>query len=695
MTSSSGDIRSHTAPSVQTCSEPGACGCGAVLPALGRRRSAPPACKRIAVVGRPNVGKSVLFNALTGKYADVSNYPGTTVEVYRGRARLGAFETDIVDTPGMYSLSPITEEERVARRILLTESPDLTLHVIDAKNIEQLLPLTLQLIESDLRVVLVLNMMDEARAAGVSIDTAALQDRLGVPVVAVTAVTGEGLERLRAVLADQLAQTRAFQPAEKFFLCNDCFSPHVLAVARLLEGRYGLGRRMIAQLMLEDDAEIKELVQESEPRAETLERVQAVLALHAEHAAAPIEFEAAVRRQQCVRELLQGIVVVQAPRLSFQERLSRLMMHPLTGLPVLGAILYFGLYQFVGVFGAGTVVDFIESVIFEGWINPALVSAFHAVIPWAPLNDLFVGEYGVLTLGVRYAVALVLPIVTFFFVVFAIIEDSGYLPRLAMLIDRLFKKIGLSGRAVIPIVLGLGCDTMATLVTRTLPTRRERLISTVLLSLAIPCSAQLGLILALLAAHPGAMWVWGGVMVSVFLLIGWAAAQVTPGGRPSFYMDVPPLRLPRPRNVFHKTWKRVVWYFKETLPLFVLASALIWVGQITGLFQIAIKALEVPVGLIGLPPQTATIFLFGFFRRDYGAAGLYDLAKGGGLTGVELAVAAVALTLFLPCIAQFLINIKERGLRTGLGIAGFVLVLSFVVAFVLNQVLGALGVTFQ
>src|SRR5690606_37604979 len=179
------------------------------------------------------------------------------------------------------------------------------------------------------------------------------------------------------------------------------------------------------------------------------------------------------------------------------------------------------------------------------------------------------------------------------------------------------------------------------------------------------------LILALLAVHPGALWVWGFVMVSVFLLIGWLAAQVVPGEKASFYMDVPPLRLPRLRNVIFKTWKRVVWYFKETFPLFILASVLIWVGQITGLFQIAMKGLAVPVSWIGLPESASEIFLFGFFRRDYGAAGLYDLAKGGALTGVQLAVAAVALTLFLPCIAQFLINVKERGWKTGFGIAAF------------------------
>ncbi|OIO39024.1 MAG: hypothetical protein AUJ71_01650 [Candidatus Omnitrophica bacterium CG1_02_49_16] len=307
------------------------------------------------------------------------------------------------------------------------------------------------------------------------------------------------------------------------------------------------------------------------------------------------------------------------------------------------------------------------------------------------MRELFTGEYGLLTLGLRYAVALILPIVTFFFIVFAVIEDTGYLPRLAMLLDRMFKKIGLSGRAVIPLVLGFGCATMATVVTRTLPTKRERLLATFLLSLAIPCSAQLGVILAVLSIHPKAMLAWVMIIGVVFLAAGFLASKVLPGERPSFYMELPPLRWPDPLNIFMKTYTRVKWYFLEILPLFLLTSVLIWIGQITGIFGVLVRLLEKPVEWIGLPKETAEIFLFGFFRRDYGAAGLYDLNHQGILNGRELAVSCIALTLFLPCVAQFLITIKERGIRWGLGISFFILFFSFAVAFVANLLLRGLG----
>jgi len=459
----------------------------------------------------------------------------------------------------------------------------------------------------------------------------------------------------------------------------------------LLKGDYGLSKHMIALLLLQDDSQIQQIVKARDAHAYD-QIVQTIAAARREFCD-PLDYIIAMRRQQQVNELLKGVVEpASTPRRSFGEFLSRLTMHPVAGTLILLLVLYLGLYKFVGQFGAGTLVHFLESTIFEQRINPFVTNIFERIIGWPVLRDLFVGEYGVLTLGLRYAVAIILPIVTVFFLVFSIIEDTGYLPRLAMLIDRLFKKIGLSGRAVIPMVLGLGCDTMATMVTRTLPTKRERFIATLLLALAVPCSAQLGVIMALLHDKQLALAIWAGVIIGVFLLVGYLGSRLLPGTRPIFYMEIPPLRFPKLSNVFVKTYTRVVWYLKEIVPIFIVASVLIWIGQVTGLFDACIRLLRYPVGLLGLPGDAASVFLLGFFRRDYGAAGLYDLNKAGLLTGVQVVVACVALTLFLPCIAQLLMNIKERGLRSGLLISAITLVFSFVVAFVVNVVLTATGV---
>lgn len=461
-------------------------------------------------------------------------------------------------------------------------------------------------------------------------------------------------------------------------------------IGNLLQQDYGLSGRSIALLLLKEDQEIKEIVKEREP--EVIGRVEEITEEVKSHYVNPIEYEVALALKEEASHIADRVVKLSEERIGLREKLSRLTMNPITGLPILFLVLYWGLYKFVGNFVAGTVVDFLEGVVFEEYINPFIANIFTNIIPWGVLQDLFVGEYGVITLGFRYAVALILPLVTFFFIVFSIIEDTGYLPRLAMLIDRTFKRIGLSGRAVIPMVLGFGCDTMATMVTRTLPTKRERIISTMLLSLAVPCSAQLGVILAILEGKPAAMFIWAGVVGSIFLFIGFLSAQILPGEQPSFYMEVPPLRLPELSNVLTKTYVRVKWYFKEVLPLFLLASVFIWLGELTGLFDLIINILRKPTGLIGLPPEAAKIFLFGFFRRDYGAAGLYDLNQEGILSGVQLVVACVALTLFLPCIAQFLINVKERGLKTGLGISVFILFFSFGAAYMVNLILTNLGV---
>ncbi len=460
----------------------------------------------------------------------------------------------------------------------------------------------------------------------------------------------------------------------------------------LLRGNYDVSKRTIGLLLLQGDHQIERQVGEQEGAGYTA--IQDIVAKTRASYSQPLSYIIALRRQQAVRHILDTTVTSrEKPSQGLAERLSRAMMNPVTGVPILLVVLYFGLYQFVGVLGAGTLVDFIEGTVFGEWVNPWVTDLAVNLIPFKVIQDFFVGEYGVITLGFTYAFALILPIVGTFFIVFSIIEDSGYLPRLAMLIDRVFKKIGLNGRAVIPIVLGFGCDTMATIVTRTQETKRERVITTFLLALAIPCSAQLGVIFAILSGNGLALLIWGGVVVLVFLLVGYLAARVIPGERASFYMEVPPLRLPKISNVLVKTYTRLQWYFFEVLPIFILASILLWAGELTGVLALVSRGLEPLVEFIGLPPEAAVVFLYGFFRRDFGAAGLYDLQSSGIILGVPLVVAAVTLTLFIPCVAQFSVMLKERGIKTALAIALFIFPFAFLVGFILNLVLTILGVS--
>lgn len=641
--------------------------------------------RKIVLVGNPNVGKSVLFNALTGAYTTVSNYPGTSVEVSRGDCEMHGIAFRVLDTPGMYSLLPITEEERVAREILLRETPDIVLHVIDARNIDRMLPMTLQLVEAGLPVVLVVNILDEAERIGMQINIPLLEEKLGIPVVGAAVGRRRGLKEIRAAILGYDARQKA-----AFGYAPD-LEKDLQRVAGLLKGEYRLHVRALALLLLQKDEELIERVRLAE--GDRFPALEAAINEVVFERRVDLHLRISLERKRICRGLLEDVVTqADHQRASLGDHLSRWSMNPWTGIPLLLLVLYFGLYQFVGNFGAGTVVDFLEANLFETYLIPWAVALGEQWLPWTWLQELIVGEYGIFTLGIRYAVAIVLPIVGTFFIAFSIIEDTGYFPRLAMLVDRIFKRIGLNGRAVIPMVLGFGCDTMATIVTRTLETRRERVIATLLLALAIPCSAQLGVILGLLSAVPGALLVWMLSMLLVFLLIGLLAARLMPGEKPMFYMEIPPLRMPQPRNVLVKTLTRMQWYFLEIFPLFIIASVLLWGGKMTGIFTWVVELMNPVMSALGLPGEAAAAFIFGFFRRDFGAAGLYDLQTAGILNPVQLTVAAVTLTLFVPCVAQFLVMQKERGWKASLGIFLLVTSLAFGVGVGLNRLLLVSGV---
>ncbi len=638
--------------------------------------------------GSPNVGKSAIFNQLTGSYVAVSNYPGTTVEVARGQARVGDTLLEVVDCPGAYSLTPFSEDERVARDMLLDDPPGLLLHVVDAKNLSRALPLTFQLIEAGAPLALDLNIIDEAARAGLSFDPERLSTDLGIPVVATAAANGVGIERLRALVGGDA-------PAASSFVVEypEPIESAIARVEELLGAGYGLRPRAVALLLLQRDEGMWERVRQADAQALTdIERIVAETEARYHH---PLSYPLAVARQQAADAIAKRAMrsTGRQVRASFAETLGRLAMHPIAGLLILAAVLYFGLYLFVGRLGAGVLVDFLERQVFDRYVTPVATNLVESVLPWPTWSLLFVGEYGLITLGLRYAIAIVLPLVGAFFLMFAVMEDSGYLPRLALLVDRVFKRLGLSGRAVIPIVLGLGCDTMATLVTRVLDTRRQRVIATFLLALAVPCSAQLGVIIGLLSRHPLGMAIWGGVVLGVFLMSGFLAARLLPGEEARFYLEIPPMRWPSLRNVVLKTFARVRWYAAEVIPLFLLASVVIWIGELTHLFRLAVAALRPAVNLIGLPDQAAEAFLFGFFRRDYGAARIFDQVQSSeAVSGVPLVVAMVTITLFVPCIAQFMVMLKERGWRTAVAVAAIILPFAFGVGFLLNLTLTSLGV---
>jgi ferrous iron transport protein B len=640
--------------------------------------------ERVLLVGNPNVGKSVLFGVLTGRYVTVSNYPGTTVEVSRGNARMLGRRWQIIDTPGVNNLLPNSEDERVTRDILMEEGGQRVIQVADAKNLRRALLITLELMDMGVPEVLVLNMDDEARSLGLQTDTRRLAEILGVPVVTTVATRRKGIDRMIQTLD-------AVRPGA----IQDRFSPDIEAAIDAMAGLLPpcpLSRRSVAVMLLCGDETLAPWL-----NARVSERdISAIATICRElqnRYPEPLAYLINRHRLSQVDQIVARVVKRQAPGVGhWLQRLGDLSMHPFWGVPILLGVMA-SMYLFVGQLGAGTLVDLLEKNLFGRVLLPLLVQTADSWIPAAFIRDLLVGPYGLFSMALTYAIAIVLPIVGTFFFAFGVLEDSGYMPRLAVMVNRAFRLVGLSGKAVLPMLLGLGCDTMATLTTRILESRKERILVTLLLALGIPCSAQLGVILGMLGELPPvALFLWVGVILVTMLFVGYLASRLIPGEEGAFILELPPIRVPQFRNLLIKTLARLEWYLKEAVPLFALATLLLFVLDKMAILGAIQRAAEPVVqGWLGLPPRATEAFLIGFLRRDYGAAGLYLMAREGGLDPRQMLVSLVTITLFVPCIANVLIIVKERGWRTALWIVAVVFVLAFGVGGILNQALHWVG----
>lgn len=605
-------------------------------------KSLPSQGRRIVLAGNPNVGKSVFFNALTGLYVDVSNYPGTTIEI--SRAPFG--DDTLMDTPGVYGVSSFNDEERIARDIIL--EADLVINVVSGLSLERDLFLTQQLLDMGKRVVVALNQYDEARANGLSIDTSRLSALLGVPVIPTVATKGEGIADVRAAIS------RAFEAT----------SPKLDPDLQRLVDRLDAGTPAERLMVLEGDETVAERV--GLPVGTEREALYAV-------------------RRTRVNAIVAEVVKESDQGATFSTRLGRWMLHPVVGLVSAFGILA-ALYYLIGDLIAQQLVAITEETIMLGFYEPAvrgLVERFSA--EGTHLHTILVGEFGLLTMTVTYILGLLLPLAVGFYFFLAVLEDSGYLPRLAVLVDRGLSKMGLNGRAVIPLIIGFGCVTMATITTRLLGTQRERTIATAILGLTIPCSAQVGVILGMLATVGGwkAWAIYGATMFTVLVAVGTILDKVVPGKSSSLLIDLPPMRFPNWKNVFKKTGVKSWGFLTEASPLFMLGALIVTLLQISGGLDLIQRALApATVGLLQLPPQAATAFIMGLIRRDFGAAGLTDLP----LSPDQVIVSLVVITLFVPCIATVTVLFKERGWREALTLwLG-----SWVIAFAVGGTLAAI-----
>jgi ferrous iron transport protein B len=449
-----------------------------------------------------------------------------------------------------------------------------------------------------------------------------------------------------------------------------------------------ISKRSIALMILAGDKTLKSWILDN-IASDTIDKIESMRDTLSAQYTQPLGIVISRQRLKEVERITGQILTKSVPsRKGISAFLGEITTHPLWGFPFLLVILYI-LYEFVGVFGAGTLVDYLEDVVFGHYLNPWVSKIVLFLVPIEFIQELLVGPYGIFTMALTYAIAIILPITTTFFIAFSVMEDSGYLPRLAAMLNKVFRAMGLNGKAVLPMVLGLGCDTMATLTTRILDTPKERLIVILLLALGVPCSAQLGVILGMFGKQPvEAVIIWAVSLVLVMLFVGFISSKVIPGQSADFLLELPPLRLPQFSNVFVKTLIRIEWYLKEAVPLFILGTLILFVAdKLSVLPFLQDMTSPVVVTVLGLPAETTEAFLMGFLRRDYGAAGLFALQEQGLLNTEQAVVSLVTITLFIPCIANLFMIIKEKGLKTALIIALFIFPFAILVGGILHRLL--------
>jgi ferrous iron transport protein B len=744
------------------------------------------ATRKVVLVGNPNVGKSVIFRLLTGSYVMVSNFPGTTVEVSRGNIDLGGARYEVVDTPGVHSLVPQSEDERVTCEVLLREEPDLIVQVADAKNLRRTLLLASQLVEFGIPMVLVLNMMDEAQERGIEIDTGGLSRLLSIPVVETVAIYSKGRRQLMQAMqnstkpANPLKGCRAMchvasalngsgaipgaLAVEWLSLGDAGFSSSLEsslgepAVSRLRQAQesYANGSRKSlardvaesrnefldrsvetykkkreARLIAETDSpasrvwlalliagvflfawnELGGMLGISTPYSIGAQYVARLLAdpggengilatlLYAKASSGRGEFGLALEALHFLLFIVPVVVpfaMLIARSRKFTQEIGILTRRASTGIPILILVLLL-LYEFVGYTGAQTLVGFLEDIVFGRYLIPML----QGILPAGIITEFIAGKYGLASMGLTYAIAIVLPVVATFFIAFGLLEDSGYLPRLSILSDRVMRLMGLNGKATLPMVLGLGCCTMATITTRVLSSRKERLIATILLALGIPCSAQLGVVLGIASSFsPAATFTIIGVVASQLFLVGFLASKLIHGRCSEFIFEIPPIRIPQLKNLALKTGYRIKWYLKEAVPLFLYGTVVLFVMdkvRIAGqslLQWVQTGLAPVLTGVLHLPAEAASAFVLGFLRRDYGAAGMFQLARTGMLSAQQVVVSLVVITLFVPCLASFLVIAKEQGMKRAIAITSFIIPFAIGVGAVVSWVLRTFNITY-
>ena len=633
--------------------------------------------KKVAIVGLPNTGKTQIFNNLTGQYSVVANYPLTTITIKRTHSHIRDQTYEVIDTPGLHSLYVDSEDEKVVRDLIFSEQPEVIIQCIDANQLKQSLSLTADLLELGIPMVIALNAIDETSRRGIWIDSSGLSRLLGIPVVESIAVTGQGTEELRD------AVTKA-QRGKWEIRYGDSIEKRIAAIESRLPEDLPY-KRKLAILLLVNDPFIADYLEGAYEKAK-ITLVEREISEGRGQFRGNITRVISNRRDEWVDDVAEKVLRKQtmAPR-EFAQGFARLSRHPVFGIPILLMIIYAMYLLVVNV--ANTISEWMNDVLWVPVEN--MIAGIFAAGFW---HDFLIGDYGVLSLGLSNAIITVLPILSVFFIMLHILEDIGYMPNLSVLTKRIFEKIGLSGAAIMPLVLGFGCKTMATLTTKSLHSKKEKYIAIYLIAFAIPCAPQMGLNMSILGRMGvSAFVITFSVLTFVEIAAGLTLNKILKEEEKSdFIQELPMIRLPNPKAVLIKTFYRLYWFLKEAIPVFVYAALALFAIDKLGILGATKRALSPVIkGLLGLPLEMLDALILCMARHEAAAALIINLVEKGKLNFVQCIVAVTIATMFVPCFANIMAMMKELGAKRALTMAGVINMSSFLIAGALNWVLTA------
>jgi ferrous iron transport protein B len=634
-----------------------------------------------------NVGKSSLFSWLCEKKTDRKNFPGTTVSLTAGQIK--SLNATAYDTPGIYSIFSANEDEMVSRDILLPQKSfnpiSSILLVADAKNMKRSIAIAMQYAEYGLPMLLDINMIDEAASRGIEINFEKLSDLLGIDICTSIAREGIGIRKI-------LTKLKSPRIAKKLVSYPDWVNNFLDIIEKLCKNP-DISPRVIGLLLLAGDRSIEKYLSKKFG-TELLEELKDLAADYRMGESDTFRALLVNLYNKKAEQIVKEIQEVEPPRrnpllVTFGDWCTQLH----TGIPIAVSVLVL-IYLFVGTFGATFIVDTINGVVFEGYIIPWTAKVL-APIPNQFFKDMIIDpDFGILPTGVFLALGLVMPVLFCFYLVFGILEDSGYLPRLSILLDKVFRKMGLNGKGVIPLVMGFSCVTMAILTTRLLDTKKEKNIATFLLLLGMPCAPLIAVMLVILDKMPfsATLTIFGIIFAQTFIA-GFMANKILPGQGSPLIFEIPPMRLPKPMQVIKSAAHKTYFFTKEAIPIFVYASLFVFLFERIGGLEIAEKLLHpLTNSLMGLPEKSVQVFIKTIIRRESGATELEHLS--GIYTNLQLVVNLLVMTFLTPCINAIIVLFKERGKKTAALIIVTVIIYAILMGSLVNYVCLALGITF-